>query len=86
MTTRNLDELRELIDHLLTQWALHSDVGTYRQPAARRGKSFTSPDNRTAETNADFHAPLGDYGSVSRTHQGNLSGDHLLLDGVSTAA
>lgn len=27
-----------------------------------------------------------DYGSVSRTHQGNLSGDHLLLDGVSTAA
>lgn len=44
MTTRNLDELRELIDHLLTQWALHSDVGTYRQPAARRGKSFTSPD------------------------------------------
>jgi hypothetical protein len=44
VTTRNLDELRELIDHLLTQWALHSDVGTYRQPAARRGKSFTSPD------------------------------------------
>ena len=32
------------------------------------------------------HVNLGDYGSVSRTHQGNLSGDHLLLDGVSTAA
>jgi hypothetical protein len=31
-------------------------------------------------------ADLRDYGSVSRTHQGNLSGDHLLLDGVSTAA
>ena len=36
MTTRNLDELRELIEHLLTQWKLHSDSGTYRQPAARR--------------------------------------------------
>lgn len=44
MTTRNLDELRELIEHLLTQWALHSDGGTYRQPAARRGRSFTGPD------------------------------------------
>lgn len=28
----------------------------------------------------------GDYGNVSHTHQGNLSGDHLPLDGVSTEA
>lgn len=46
MTTRNLDELQELIEHLLTQWELYSDGGTYRQPAARRGGPSLVPTSR----------------------------------------
>lgn len=44
MTTYTVDQLRELIDHLLEQWAEHSTGDTYRQPAARRGRSFTGTD------------------------------------------
>lgn len=40
----SVEELRELVDHLLSQWAQHATGGTFQQPAARRGRTFTGSD------------------------------------------
>ena len=76
--------------------AIHLDYDVMKQKAneLRRKEDFIGSELRSLQAaiqqmlDTDFKtdSASGDYGSVSRTHQGNLSGDHLLLDGVSTAA